>query len=105
MFSVLGVFSVLGFAVVACVGLDCELSVFPCFGGFGVFFFAVWTLSHNDHRCVFVRLDLKRFIACWGGCFHSLQKTPANPLFFLPAALSWQLAHRAVKVFNLSEIE
>jgi hypothetical protein len=26
--------------------LDCELSVFPCFGGFGVFFFAVWTLNH-----------------------------------------------------------
>jgi len=61
-FSVLGVFSVLCFAVVACVGLDCELSVFPCFGWFWVFFFAVWTLSHNNHNCVFVRVGLKRFI-------------------------------------------
>jgi hypothetical protein len=33
------VVAVLGFAVVACVGLDCELSIFPCFGGFEVFFF------------------------------------------------------------------
>ena len=47
MFSVFGVFSVLCVAVVACVGLDRELSVFPCLGGFGVFFFAVRTLSHN----------------------------------------------------------
>jgi hypothetical protein len=38
-FSVLGVFSVLCFAVVACVGLDCELPVFPCFGGFRGFLF------------------------------------------------------------------
>ena len=54
MFSVLGVFSVLCFAVVACVGLDCELSVFPCFGGFGVFCFAARTLNHNNHTCVFI---------------------------------------------------
>jgi len=64
MFSVLSVFSVLCFAVVACVGLDCELSIFPCFGRFRVFFLAVWTLSHNNHNCVFVRVGLKRFIAC-----------------------------------------
>ena len=61
MFSVLGVFSVLGFAVVACVGLDCELSVFPCFGGFRIFFFAVWTFSHNDHS-FFVCVILKDFM-------------------------------------------
>ena len=53
MFAVFGVFSELCFAVVACVGLDCELSVFPCFGGFGVFFFAVWTFSHNYHVLCF----------------------------------------------------
>jgi len=51
-FSVFGVFSVLCFAVVACVGLDCELSVFPCFGGFGVFFFAVWTLACIWNRVI-----------------------------------------------------
>ena len=70
MFSVLGVFSVLGFAVIACVGLDCELSVFPCFGGFGVFFFAVWTLSHNDHS-FFVCVVLKGFMLWFvlGFCF------------------------------------
>jgi len=59
-FSVFGVFSVLGFAVVACVGLDCELSVFPCFGGFCYFFFAVWTLSHKNHS-FFVCVVLKDF--------------------------------------------
>jgi len=46
-FSVLGVFSVLCLAVVACVGLDCELSVFPCFLGFSLFFFAVWAFYHG----------------------------------------------------------
>ena len=34
MFSVLCVFSVLCFAVIAGVSLDFELSVFPCFGWF-----------------------------------------------------------------------
>ena len=62
MFSVLGVFSVLCFAVVAGVGLDFELSVFPCFGGFGVFFFAVWTLSHNYPVLCFVWECLKHFV-------------------------------------------
>lgn len=61
MFAVFGVFSVLCFAVAACVGLDCELSVFPCFGGFGVFFFTVWTFSHNDHS-FFVCVVLKDFM-------------------------------------------
>ena len=56
MFSFSGVFSVLCFAVVAGVGLDCELSVFPCFGGFRVFFFAAWTFSHFNRLlgCLFV---------------------------------------------------
>ena len=58
------VFSVLGFAVVACVGLDCELSVFPCFGWFGVFFFAVWALSHDNHRFC--------FCLCWFKTFYRL---------------------------------
>ena len=62
MFSVFGVFSVLCFAVVACVGLDFELSVFPCFGGFGVFFFAVWTLNHADLRVSICMLCLKTLL-------------------------------------------
>ena len=36
MFSVFGIFSVLCVAVVASVGLDRELSVFPCLGGYGM---------------------------------------------------------------------
>jgi len=70
-FSVFGVFSVLCFAVVACVGLDCELSVFPCFVWFGVFFFAVWTLSHNCHMLCFCLRYLKRLyvLVCLGVLF------------------------------------
>jgi len=69
-FPVSCVFSVLCFAVVACVGLDCELSVFPCFVEFGVFFFAVWTLSHNYHS-FFVCVVLKDFMLWFvlGFCF------------------------------------
>lgn len=46
------VVSVFGFAVFACVGLDFELSVFPCFLRFWVFFFAVWTFGHGNHFLV-----------------------------------------------------
>jgi len=48
------VVSVFGFAVFACVGLDFELSVFPCFLRFWVFFFAVWTFGHGNHLFSFV---------------------------------------------------
>jgi len=65
-FAVFGVFSVLCVAVVACVGLDCELSVFPCFGGFGVFFFAVWTLSHNYPVLCFCLREFKTFYGLLG---------------------------------------
>ena len=54
MFSIfIIVFSVLGFAVLACVGSDCELSVFPCFLRFRVFFFAIGTFRHGVHSFIF----------------------------------------------------
>jgi hypothetical protein len=37
------------FAVAACVGLNRENAVFPCFGWFRVFFFTVWTFAHTNH--------------------------------------------------------
>jgi len=53
------VFAVLGFAVFACVGLDCEYAVFPCFGRLGVFSFAVWTFSHVNHSSDFCLNEFK----------------------------------------------
>jgi hypothetical protein len=51
--------------------LDCELSVFPCFGGFGVFFFAVWTLNHYNHKLCFCMCWFNTFygLAGWGKLF------------------------------------
>lgn len=46
------IFAVLSFAVFACVGLDFELSVFPGFLRFWVFFFTVWTFGHGNHFLV-----------------------------------------------------
>jgi hypothetical protein len=81
-FSVFGVFSVLGFAVAACIGLDFELSVFPCFGGFWVFFFAVWTFSHYNHMLCFCLSGLKTFY-CLLGClwFFGLETSTLVGLF------------------------
>ena len=63
MFSVfVEVFSVLCFAVVAGVGLDCELSVFPCFGWFGVFFFAVWTFNHVHLETLYLSVLFKTLL-------------------------------------------
>jgi len=47
------VFSVLGFAVLACIGSDRELSVFPCFLRFRVFFFTIRTFRHGVHIFIF----------------------------------------------------
>jgi hypothetical protein len=55
------VFAVLGFAVAACKGLDCEYSVFPFFVWLGIFLSAAWTLSHVIHVFCFVCLSLKAF--------------------------------------------
>jgi hypothetical protein len=42
--------------------LDCELSIFPCFGGFRVLLLAVWTLGHNH--------PILCFCLCWFKTFY-----------------------------------
>ena len=78
MFSVFGVFSVLCFTVVACVGLDCELSVFPCFGGFVVFSFAVWTFSHNYPVLCFCLREFKNVLLFVGIVYVFLDYEPVG---------------------------
>lgn len=52
MFSVFGVFTVLGFAVAAGEGLDVKLAILPRFLRFRVFLFAVWTFHHVDRLSI-----------------------------------------------------
>lgn len=82
MFSVLvKILAVLGFAVAARVGVYGELSIFPCFGWFRVFFFAVRTLNHNNHRFYLVSVGLKRFNFAEGNRFPLGEEMFFNNIF------------------------